>query len=159
VKWYVLHVLTGAELDVQRHLRDNGFDAVVLRESAMIRRGGVWHSEPRILFPGYVFVYMNYTVEMFYTLKRTPGAIRLLPKDAPLPLTPEDCAWLIMFAGEDILPPSGVDFSGPEPVVTSGPLIELEDYIVKYDRHRRRVSLSIPVLKERKDVTLSIIPT
>ena len=69
MNWYVLHVLTGGELEVQRQLRQQGFDAIVLQEAAQIRRGGQWHTETRILFPGYVFVYMKYTASMFYTLK------------------------------------------------------------------------------------------
>ncbi len=158
MKWYVLHVLTGAELEAQRHLQTQGIDTVVLQEVAMIRRGGRWHEETRILFPGYVFLFMHYTPAMFHVIKGTPAAIRLLPKDKPMPLSPQDCAWLLMFAGEDILPPSKVEFGGDAPVIVDGPLEALKNYVVKYDRHRRKVMLRIPVLGDHKDITLSILP-
>ena len=158
MKWYVLHVLTGAELEVQRHLKSQGIDAVVLQEAVQLRRGGRWNSEVRVLFPGYIFLYIHYTASMHHILKGVSGAIRLLPKDKPMPMSSKDCAWLLMFAGEDILPPSKVDFSGETPVVLDGPLKELEPYIMKYHRRQHRVSLHIPVLGEGKDITLSILP-
>ena len=157
-KWYVLHVATGAELEVQRHLKSCGIDAVVLQEMVCLRRQGSWHYETRTLFPGYVFLYIHFTAQMFHVLKRTPGAYRVLPKDKPMPMQPKDSIWLIMMAGEDVITPSKVDFSGDVPVVIEGPLKELEQYIVKYNRRQRRVSLNIPVLGERKNITLSILP-
>lgn len=157
-QWYVLHTLTGVELEVQRYLHKQGLDAVVLQEERMIRRGGQWHKETRILFPGYVFIFICYTPQMFHLLKATPGAIRLLPKDKPMPLPPEDCSWLLWCAGEDILPVSMVDFSGSVPVIVDGPLEVFRDYIIKYDRHRRRAMLRIPVLGDYRDIALSFLP-
>lgn len=158
MKWYVLHVLTGSELEAGRQLREQGIDAMVIQETVLIRRGGRWHEETRILFPGYVFVYMKYTVSMHYIIKGIAGAIRLLPKDSPpQPLPEKEAAWLLSICG-DTLTPSKVDFSGQSPVVVEGPLKDMEDYIIKFDRHRRRVSLRIPVLGEGKDIVLSIIP-
>lgn len=158
MKWYVLHVLTGCEVEAARQLKEQGVDTLVIQETLLIRRGGKWHEETRILFPGYVFVYMQYTASMHYIIKGITGAIRLLPKDKPMPLLPEESFWLISYVGEDTLKPSKVDFSGKTPHIIDGPLKELEDYIIKYDRHRRRVSLRIPVLGEGKDIALSILP-
>ena len=93
-----------------------------------------------------------------YILKGITGAIRLLPKESPPQSLPEkEAAWLLDLCGE-ALTPSRVKFGGEQPVVLDGPLKELEEHIVKYDRHRRRASLRIPVLGEGKDITLSILP-
>ena len=155
--WYVLHVVTGSELEVQRRLKMEGIESFVIQETALIRRGGRWHEEARVWFPGYVFVFIVLNARMHYQLKGVPCTIRLLPKDDPVPLSPKDCARLPWCGGE-ILSPSTVDFSSGEPVVVEGPLLSMRDYIVKYDRHRRKVLLRVPVFDEHKDVTLSILP-
>ena len=157
-EWYVLHTRTGAELDVQQHLKRHSIDSVVLRETAIIRRSGRWREEIRNLFPGYVFLFINYTPDMFHVLKATPSAIRLLPKGKPMPLIRDDCAWLLMCADDEILPPSKVDFSGEAPIIIDGPLAIFEHYILKYYRRHRKAMLRIPVLGESKNITLSIIP-
>lgn len=158
MKWYVLHVLTGAELEAQRQLREKGVDAVVLQETSLIRRGGTWREEVRTWFPGYVFVLMNYTPGAYYAIKSVDGFIGLLPKGGrPMPLPKEEVLWLLDLCGE-VLTPSKVDFSGDRPVVVDGPLKELENYVVKYHPRQRRVYLSIPVLGKAKELTLSVLP-
>lgn len=156
-EWYVLHVLTGCELEARRQLTARGIQCLAVQEIGIIRRGGRWQEEPRILFPGYVFVFMEYTADMHYAVKEIPGAIRLLPKERPMPLLPNESAWLIDICG-DTLSPSKIDFSGDTPRVVDGPLKLLEEHITKIDRHRRRAQLRIPVLGEGKDITLSFLP-
>ena len=158
MNWYVLHVFTGSELEVQRQLREHNLTAIVIQETYVFRRGGKWHNQLHALFPGYVFVYMDYTPETHYIIKRIPGAIRLLPKEKPQPLPPEESARLVSGYTDDILPLSKVDFSGDSLRIIDGPLKEWEDYIVKIDRHRRRAHLRMPVLGESKDITLFIEP-
>ena len=158
MKWYALHVMTGAELEAQRQLKEAGIDAIVMQEVACIRRGGQWKEEVRIWMPGYVFLLMNYSPAKYYTIKAVSGYIGLLPKHGnPMPLPPKDVLWLLSLCSE-VLVPSVVDFSGMLPVVLSGPLKDLEQYIVKYDRHRRRVLLDMSVLGTPKKIALSIIP-
>ncbi len=157
MNWYVLHVLTGSELEVRRRLREKEITAVVLQETVTFRRGGVWKKEVRTVFPGYVFIYLELTENIYYLIKGIPGAIRLLPKgDRPQPLLKEDELLLLSWGANDILPLSQVDFSGKEPRILGGPLKEWEEYIVKIDRRQRRAQLRVPVLGEGKDVTLYI---
>ncbi|GHU80405.1 hypothetical protein FACS1894191_5630 [Clostridia bacterium] len=68
-KWYVLYVCTGSEPEVSRLLNEKGITSMVVRETRMIRRGGRWNEETRTVFPGYVFLYMQYTVDMHYIIK------------------------------------------------------------------------------------------
>jgi transcriptional antiterminator NusG len=157
VKWYVLHVLAGRELDVKRRLQDEGITAAVLQEAVQIRRRGKWHQEQRTVFPGYVFLNTDLTESAYYALKGIPGAIRLLPKGGPpIPLLPEDVTVLLHYGLDSVMPLSSVSFSGGEPKKLSGPLKDWEDYIVKIDRRRRRAQLLVPVLGEKKSVTLYI---
>lgn len=158
MQWYVLHVRPGTEREVQRRLQLGGIDAAVPQEEAVIRRGGRWQTELRVLFPGYVFVFMQYTIDKHYVIKAIPGAIRLLPKTGPpQPLLEREAAWMMRIYGE-ALSPSRVAFGGEQPVVLDGPLKDLREHIVRFDRHRRKVYLRIPVLGEERDVTLSVLP-
>ncbi len=154
--WYVLHVLTGSELEVKRQLSDAEITAVVLQETVAIRSGGKWTDQTRTVFPGYVFVYIELEDIVYYQLKGVTGAIRLLPKGNPMPLEAEDSTRLL-YTGE-VLPLSKIDFKGKAPRIVNGPLKEWEAYITHIDRHRRRAQLRIPVLGEPKDVTLYIEP-
>ena len=158
MKWYVLHIMTGAELEAQRQLKEKGLEAIVLQEAVQIHSGGQWREEIRIWFPGYVFILMNYTDSHHYIIKEVSGFIGLMPKGGnPMPLPVKEVRWLMDFC-QEVLEPSKVDFSGDKPVVVSGPLKELEPYIVKYDRHRRRALLDMTLLGNPKKISLSIKP-
>lgn len=156
-QWYVLHVLTGCEPEVHRHLREQGFYALVPAEIRMIRSGGKWHQKEYRLFPGYVFVQMHYEPAKYHLIHRIPGVIRILPQGRPVPLTVQESAW-IRLLGRTSLPPSAVNFSGKLPIVSSGPLLHLKRQIVKFDLHRRRALVDLPILGENKQIELSIIP-
>lgn len=155
MEWYVLYVLTGCELEVQRQLQGKGYTVKVLREAVLLRKGGVWREQTRVLLPGYVFVQIDYGSDVNYVMKAITGVIRLLPREAPQPLPPRDVAWLM---SSEMLTFSKVGFSGENPSVVDGPLKNLERYITKFNRRRRRAQLRIPVLGESKDITLSILP-
>jgi transcription antitermination factor NusG len=157
--WYVLHVRTGSELDVQRQLEGLGYTVAVPREARQIRRGGQWHEELCILMPGYVFLQVRYSPEIYHMLKGVSGAIQLLPKGSPYPLSEREVEWLYsMISCRIRMRPSRVDFSGEKPVVLDGTLKKLEEYIVKFDRHRRRAHVRLPMLGEARDFTLSFRP-
>ena len=58
-KWYVLQVKTGYEEKVANALNNRGYTTTIPIENRMIRRGGKWIEQPYIVFPGYVFVYLD----------------------------------------------------------------------------------------------------
>jgi hypothetical protein len=73
VNWYVLHVLTGTESEVQRRLQAEDITAAVLRETVCIRRRGKWAQELRTLFPGYVFLNIELTEDLYYIIRKIPA--------------------------------------------------------------------------------------
>ena len=62
---YVLQVQTGKELTVRAQLLRDGISADVPRERIIIRKGGLWSKMIKNLFPGYVFVDIDFSAEMF----------------------------------------------------------------------------------------------
>lgn len=82
---YVLQVQTGKELDVLAALSRAGISAAVPRERLLIHKGGLWSKMIKLLFPGYVFVTIDYDAEMFHKIKPVSGVIRFLGAPTPLP--------------------------------------------------------------------------
>ena len=51
MKWYVVYVKIGTEEDFCKSLQKNHIVGCAPKEADMIRRGGQWHEEIRLLFP------------------------------------------------------------------------------------------------------------
>ena len=79
--WYVLQVSTGKEMAVTSTLSNNRVLAYTPRENRLIRKGGGWSQKEYILFPGYVFLNLDYTAENYYMVKAIPGVLRFLGPD------------------------------------------------------------------------------
>ena len=59
--WYVIQVKTGEESGIARRLKNQAIRAEVPIENRPIRSGGAWTKKEYILFPGYVFLDMDFT--------------------------------------------------------------------------------------------------
>ncbi len=102
---YVLQVMTGKELTVRSLLEQQDITAFVPRERILIRKGGLWSKMIKLLFPGYVFVDIDYDAEMFHKINPVSGVIRFLGLPTPLPEREADM--IIWFSnGGEIIEPS-----------------------------------------------------
>ncbi len=153
--WYVLHVKTGAELDVRQRLEQAHVTAAVPQEERPIRSGGKWGKKQYTLFPGYVFVRLDITPENYYLLKRTDDVISILKYgDQPAPLSYLEAEWITLLnGGGKPLQASEIDASGK---VISGILTKFETRIVKIDRHAKRATVALSLCGEEKKVKLGI---
>ncbi len=108
---YVLQVQTGKELAVRGQLLREGIAAEVPRERIIVRKGGLWSKMIKNLFPGYVFVDIDLTPEMFYKINPVFGVIRFLGNPTPLP---EHEAEMIRWLSNDgeVIEPSEVSSDG-----------------------------------------------
>ena len=77
--WYVVQVRTGEERDIAAKLTDMGFQTLAPVENRPVRSGGAWGTKEYVLFPGYVFLQMDYNAGNYYRLKAVPGIVKLLP--------------------------------------------------------------------------------
>ena len=142
MNWYVLQVVTGMEWEAAETIRKNGIAASVPAENRLIRTKGHWIEREYLLFPGYLFVELDYTVDTWHLLTAVPGVIRILGagNGAPVPLTDQEAEW-VAFLGECLLKPSHIQADGNGGwQVTGGALLRLQDKIIRvYPRRRRAV--------------------
>lgn len=127
--------------------RENGLmEIVCFRYQRMMRYGGGWHMERRMLLPGFIFLYGNKNAELNRYEDRK-GAL-MVPCDPPY--IKELCQ-----EGNLIGMSKGVIRDG-KMVVTSGPLKGREGLIRRIDRHKRTAEIEIPFADGDTRVTVGL---
>lgn len=140
MNWYVLQVITGMEQEVAETIQKSGIHACAPVENRLIRTRGRWIEREYLLFPGYLFVELDYTVDTWHQLTAIPGVIRILGAEtgSPVPLIEWEAEW-VSFLGRCLLKPSHIKADGNGGYrVTSGALLRLQDRIVRFCPRRRR---------------------
>lgn len=157
-KWYVAQVMTGSEEETARRLTEAGMEALAPAQVLHERRHGKWRPVRRMVFPGYVFIRAALGPRAYYNIQRQPHVIRLLGGDAPESVPDEQMAVVLLFA------PDGRDFglsrgerTNGRTVITSGPLLALENRIVKVNARARRATVEIGVLGETRQMEAGLI--
>lgn len=148
--WYVIQVRTGTEEEIQRQC-ETIIDKGILEKSFIPKYEqerkylGKWHTELKVLFPGYVFLVSYDKEKLFFELKRIIGLTKLLGTgETIVPLTDEEVDFLLRLGGEEqtVEMSQGI-IENDRVVVTSGPLKGNEGLIKKIDRHKRKAWLEI----------------
>lgn len=138
---YVIYVQSGRENDVVSALRNKNITACSPTHDLLERKGGVWHTVRRLIFPTYVFVNSECIAdELYYAVKNTVGVVRFLGRPpTPLPMSEEvRLRWIIDI--EDLTISRGY-IKGGKVTITEGLLKGREHCIVKYSRRRKRCTL------------------
>lgn len=157
MEWYVLQVITGKEEAVSNRLMQKQLTALVPKEQRLIRSGGQWHKQLYTLFPGYVFIKMDYTISVFYQIMEIPGIARVLcMSGAPSPLPHQEADYILWLGERALLPSKAELLSDGSWHIVSGVLVDLQDRIIKIDKHRRRAKVQFSVLGQMKIIELSI---
>lgn len=148
--WYVIQVRTGTEEEIQRQC-ETIIDKNILEKSFIPKYErerkyqGKWHTELKVLFPGYVFLVSDEKEKLFFELKRIMGLTKLLGTGkTTVPLTDEEVNFLLRLGGEEqtVEMSEGI-IENDRMIVTSGPLKGNEGLIRKIDRHKRKAWLEI----------------
>lgn len=138
---YVLQVQTGKELAVRSQLMREGIAANVPRERIIIRKGGLWSKMIKLLFPGYVFVDIDYSAEIFHKINPVTGVIRFLGNPTPLHKhEAEMIAWLAN--GGEIIEPSTVRLDGDK-IICDGFLSGHEDSIKYLNLRQKKAAVEV----------------
>ncbi len=156
MKMYVLQVSTGTEDDVKRELQRKGIRALVPTEERLLRSGGSWTQKRYKLIPGYVFIEIDYTDTLYFSICNIPAVIRVLKADGQPAALSEDEQRYIHLLGDRVIYPSVVrrrpDGSG-KPLY--GLLRQLEDGDIQYDWHARRATVDVTLFGSPKRLRLS----
>lgn len=153
--WYVIQVKTGEEQKIARHLKESGLRALAPVENRPIHTGGTWGRKEYALFPGYVFIQMEYNAENYYMLKNTGGVILLLAGT----LSYLETEWIMLLSGRDgepLAPTLVREAEGGTLEIEGGILERFKSRVVKIDKRSRRATIELSVCGEKKEVQLGI---
>lgn len=148
--WYVVQVRGGNEDKIACQCR-NIIDGKVLERcfvpyyEEQKKYQGTWHTEKKVLFPGYVFMVSGQLTDLYKSLQGIIGMTRLLGTGNEIvPLQQDEIELLKkMGAAEKPLEVSTGIIENGAVVIKEGPLAGLEGYIRKIDRHKRKAWLEI----------------
>ncbi len=148
--WYVMQVRTGTEESICCQCR-NIISGEILERCFIPRYEekkkyeGKWHTQEKVLFPGYVFMITNKIEQLYECLRYVIGLTKLIGTgEEVLPLTREEERWLQKIGGEDqkVEMSEGVIEAG-DIRITDGPLAGMEKCIKRIDRHKRKAYLEV----------------
>lgn len=168
MEWYVLHTLTGKENRVKTAIAkkveagemDHLLGRILIPTETEIRStGGKRREVKRKLYPGYVLVEMEMTNEMRHLIQQTAGVTHFLttrfgegsessedtPRDAPVPLSPEEVDSMLQRVGEESQKPKAVWSSGDSVRITEGPFAEFSGKITEVNVERETVKVLISI--------------
>lgn len=151
--WYVVQVRAGTEERIKAQCEKQIPPKVMERcyipyYERMRRYQGAWHTEQRILFPGYVFVISDVLEELFISLKSVAGLTKLIGAGQEIiPLTEQEVLFLRRLGNSDgLVELSQGIIEGGRTVITSGPLKGLEGCIRRIDRHKRTAQIALELM-------------
>lgn len=161
--WYVVQVRTGSEESIRIQCSKN-VSAEVLEKCFIPyyeekwRRQGVWRTEKKILFPGYIFVVTEHMEELYRQLNKVIGLTKLLGTGGEVvPLSEDEVAFLLEFGGEkQVVEMSEGIIENSKVIVTDGPLQGKEGLIKKIDRHKRKAYLELPMFGRMQTVQVGL---
>lgn len=158
MNWYVLHVLTGEELNVRTRLAQTAphISTLVPRRTLKERRQGVSKEVTRLLFPGYVFAYSAMDHESYYKLTAPEGVIEILGRPDPCAVPQNEMAHVIKWCEDDELIGLSRVRIGERVTVLDGPLKNMEGHIIRLDRRKSRARVRMTLFGEPRDIDFGI---
>ncbi len=136
-------------------------EIICFQYQRMLRYGGGWHLERRILLPGYIFLFGNEKVELEKKKRKKLEARDShgdgVEKEILLSLC--ESPYLKTFCSRT--DPSLIGISrgiikDGVPVVTEGPLKGREQLIKRIDRHKRTAKLGVPFEGKTIEITVGL---
>lgn len=171
-QWFVLHVLSGQEGNVQKNMLNRlkyeemseyVFDVVVPTERVSEVKRGKKREIERRLYPGYVFINMALYDEdhklndrAWYFVKETPGVLGFAEGDRPTPMRPAEVEGMLsqMREGEDKVTPKVSYSIGDKVRVGDGPFQSQEGVIEEVDPDRGKIRVLVNIFGRTAPVEL-----
>lgn len=163
--WHVVHVFGGYEDKIKDFINKNSRNtAFIPRKKKIFRKHGVNLIEESVLFPNYVFVkttlnHFEFTKYIQMYLVDIDGFIKLLKHDkvGTDSLIPEEIEFLKSFLNDDFLVDESIGImEGDKVIVLDGPLVGLESYIRKIDRHKRLAWIEFNIFGEIRIISVPL---
>ncbi len=162
--WYVLHAHSGHEnrvrQNIEQRVKQNALDefvpqVLVPSEEVAEIKGGKKRVSRRKSYPGYVFVQMRLSTDVWLLVKSTPGVTGFLgTKKHPTPLPQAEMdAIFEEIRGDREKPKPKVMFERNEQVkIVEGPFTNFTGYVDEVNAERGRLKVLVEVFERRTPV-------
>lgn len=159
MEMYVLQVKPGYEEAAAKILQRKGFTAMCPTAEVLIRHGGTWHKQLKLVFTQYIFVECELSDDDYYRIKSVCGVMRFLGHGKPESLRPDEAEHIrLMYNGGKTIEASKVYVTGAgEKMVLSGILRDYADKIIHLDLRQRRAKVRATLLGKPHTITLPVI--
>jgi len=160
MEWYAVFVKTGKEDEVQQWL-DFHFDNETLRSLVPKRRlkekktGKVYYVLKN-LFPGYVFISTDMSLDKYKIIRGIPNLIRILNTGTYYSVIDrEEMSVILNLVGDNtVIDYSKVFIENSVVIVRDGPLYGMEGIIRKINKHTNRVKVQLNFMGEPRLVDI-----
>ena len=161
--WYVMQVRTGTEENIrcqcQRLISSEILHRCFIPYYQQKKRfQGEWHIQEKILFPGYVFLIAENLENLTDGLRNVTGMTKLLGTgDEIIPLSQNEIDLLLKLGKEEQVVTMSTGIIENDNVrILAGPLQNMEGYIRKIDRHKRKAWISAEMFGRSVDVEVGL---
>ncbi len=148
--WYALHCKSRHERQVEMRLRGQGFTTYLAEHEVLAQWGARRRKVKKNILPGYVLVRAQMEARAHLSILQTTSVVKIVGKPWPrLSWIPdEQVASLQLMLGAQ-LPVEDVAYwsLGDRVEVIAGPLAGLRGYVATNDQRRKRVIVSIDLLR------------
>ena len=161
--WYVMQVLTGEE--------KNTIDmcVIIVKESKLhdffmpeverrMKFHGQWKDVRRPMFPGYIFINTEHIDELYEELKKVPKLTKVLSADHIItPVLRKEEDFIRRITNTNHVAEVSVGYiEGARLIIEQGPMVGMEGYVKKIDRHRRQAVLELEMFGSMTEVTMGL---
>lgn len=174
IEWYAVHTYVGHETKAKENIlnraralgmADRVYQVVVPTEDVVVRSGREETIEPKILFPGYIFVQMDLgdnpdePNEAWEVVRYTPGVTGFVGTAThAVPLTPDEEMRMLAtigVTGSRETPKTRVTFNVGEMVqVTAGPFADFTGVVSEVNADRGKVKVLVSIFGRETPVEL-----
>lgn len=156
--WCVIQVFSGKEMQVKEQLETNNYKAYVPRENRLIRSKGSFILKEYVLFPGYIFLDIDYNSKNYYRIKEISGVIKFLGEAlSPDTLSPVEIEWIKVLAnGGSAIEPAKIVLNNKGDIIDiTGAAGVLRNRLKKINKHSKKAEFEITLCGEVKKIKLS----
>ena len=162
--WYAVQVETGREETARNMCKkiintELYTDIFIIRFDRAKRYYGAWHKEKKIMFPGYMFIDTDNPCEIYGQLKNVPELTKILGREGEdfIPIEAGKEAMFKAMVNEDYEIPISVGvIEGDKVIVKDGPLVGMEGFIKKIDRHKRLAVLNTEMFNQQINASVGL---
>lgn len=162
--WYVIQVRTGNEdkivTECKRVISEEILERCFIPLIEVKKKvDGKLTKVKKPMFPGYVFLISDKSDELVSELKKVLGFAKILKTgEEVVAISEKEVNFLMRFGldEKEVLEFSEGIIEGTEIIITEGPLIGLESFIKRIDRHKRKAWIETEMFGRKQEIEVGL---